>query len=239
MLRIQIIGLALVSAFVMSAVAAGSASAETVLRLQWLLVHHLSGGGLVHLLLSAPLPVRALGLLLLADTKPPIGGEVKIHCHGFELGTVGPHGLDLVRLIADLSGTNHKVTCSFDKAGGCNGSQPVTAEALHLPWLTHLALFNSGAEIRDIILSDGAGTPGWRVLCTNVLGGPSEDVCEEEGGNAASTQMTNLETGVLGDFKGSAKAHCSMGGAGAGVVEGTVLTENPSPTLTLEISPLD
>ncbi len=240
MLRIQIIGFAIVSALLMSAVAAGSASAETVLKLQWLLYHSQSG---IHLLLAAPITVHSLGLLLLEDSKAT-GGAVKIHCHGYDKGTVGPHGLDLIELItAELLGTKHEISCEFDpgKEGLCKaGTRPI-AEAIHLPWHTELFLANGGAEIRDLISAHGNGKPGYRTVCENIVGGKSEDVCEEEAGKMGSTLITNDGlAGVLGTFeKVTPKTKCTLGGAAAGTITGTVLTESPSPTLLLLISPLD
>lgn len=64
------------SALLMSALVAGSASAETELH-QWLLIHDQSG---IRLLLAAPIEVHSIGLFLLEDTKA-IGGPLEIHCH--------------------------------------------------------------------------------------------------------------------------------------------------------------
>ena len=239
MLRIQLIGLALVSAIAMSAVAAGSASAETVLHLQWLLYHSQSG---IHLLLAEPVRGHALGLLLLEDSKI-LGGPVRIHCHGFATGTVGPHGLDLVEKITlEVLGTHNEILCSFDKNGLCEAGTPPTAEAVHLPWLTELVLGNGGREVRDLALPDPngpGGALGWKVNC-KVGGATVTDECLEEAGHPGSVFMENRLNGVLGTSdKLSPRASCSMGGTGSGTVEGTGLTENPSPTLLLLISPLD
>jgi hypothetical protein len=233
MLRIQILGLALASALLMSVVAAGSASAATELH-QWLLIHDQSG---IHLLLAEPIKVHSLGLLLLEDTKAT-GGAVEVHCHGFDAGTVGPHGLDLTESITlELLGTKKSVSCTFDKVGNCKSGTEPTAEAVHLPWHTELLL--RGGIVRDLILSDGAGAPGYAVTCTNILGGKTTDTCEEEKEKPGSTIMTNVVgSGVLAEFEGTAgsKSKCSVGGAGAGIVSGTDLTENPSSTLLLAIS---
>src|ERR1700704_1680244 len=142
MLRIQMIGLAVMAALVMSAVAAGSASAAH----EWLI-----GGASI----AAPVKVHSLGLLLLADTKAT-GGEVKIHCHGFNTGTVGPGGHDLIeKITTTLLGTNNKVHCVFDKAGGCKSNSLLLALPVNLPWLTLLHL--EGTEVRDLIEKDGGG----------------------------------------------------------------------------------
>ena len=236
MLRIQLMGLALVSAVAMSAVAAGSASAETVLHLQWLLLHSQSG---IHLLLDEPIRVHSLGLLLLEDSKA-LGGAIRIHCHGSATGTVGPHGLDLIEKITlELLGTKNEVLCLFDKNGLCESGAMPTAEAVHLPWLTELVTAREDKEVRDLILPDPAGPgglPGWKVNC-HVGGSAVSDECLQEEGRARSILMENTEKGVLGEFDElTPRAMCSIGGAEAGKVIGTVLTENPSPTLLLLIS---
>lgn len=235
MLRIQVIGLAIVAALAMSALAAGTASAETELH-QWLLIHDQPNGEQIHLLLAAPITVHSEGLVLLEDEKAP-GGPVEVHCHGFDAGTVGPHGLDLVESITTelLKGSN-KIPCNFVKNGSCLTSTTPTAEALHLPWHTELVLI--GGVVHDLILSDGAGIPGWAVTCNTILGSMT-DKCEEEPGEPNSTVMSNvLGEGVLGKFEPAAgiRAKCSIGGAKAGKVTGTVLTQNPSSTLLLAIS---
>jgi hypothetical protein len=233
MLRIQLIGLALVSAVAMCALAAGSASAE---NWQWLLYHSETG---VHLLLSKEELVESLGILLLEDQKGLAAGAAVV-CHGYDLGTVGPHGLDLVLSITlEPLGTKKSVLCTLEKAGGCKAGTSPTAEALNLPW--HTLLFEREGKVRDLILEDGGGRPGWKVTCTNLIGGTTEDDCKEEAGKPASTVMTNagLE-GVLAEFNPAEnpKAECSVGGKEAGIVKGTSLTESPSPTLLILISPL-
>jgi len=221
----------------MSVTAAGSASAETVLHDQWLLYHSQSG---IHLLLALPIRVHSLGLILLEDHGP--GAGVRIHCHGYNAGTVGPHGLDLVESITlELLGTHNLILCLYDKvpAFTCNENDMPDVEAINLPWHTQLVL-RSGLLL-DLILGHGNGRPGYRVTCINVIGGTTVDTCEEEAGKPAATVMRNELNGVLGEFNTevSPPAKCSVGGEKAGLVRGTTLTENPSPTLLLLISPLD
>jgi hypothetical protein len=216
MLRIQMIGLALVAALFMSAVAAGSASAAH----EWLI----NGAPL-----TSTLKVHSVGLVLLEDTKAP-GGAVQVHCKGFDAGTVSPGGLDLVESVtAELLKGSDKIPCTFDKVGACKSNVTPTALALNLPWRTELVL--NGTSVRDLILADGHGEPGWSVTCTNIFGGTTEDHCLAEAGKPGSVSLTNVAGGVLGTFdKLTPNAKCSLGGAESGHVEGTVLTENPSGT---------
>jgi hypothetical protein len=225
MLRIQIIGLALVSALFMSAVAVGSASAADHL---WLI-----NGALI----SSPVTVHSLGLLLLIDHNP-IGGETVVHCHGYDQGTVGPHGLDLIEKITLLLlAGGDLIHCNVVKRGGCEASPTIVlALALNLPWLTHLYL--EGSELRDRILGDGNGRPGWHVNCKTPVGVVTDVCISEEGANESSTSVTNITGGgVRAEFeKGkSGTAECFVEGVfgethrkGAGLVEGQVLIESPS-----------
>jgi hypothetical protein len=231
MLRIQIIGLAVVSALAMSAVAAGSASAEIELH-QWLINHKL---------LASSVKIHSLGLLLLADHTPPFG-EVVIHCHGLDDGTVGPHGLDLILAITtELLKGSDLVPCKFDpgKTGGCKENVVPKALALNLPWLTHLLL--DGGVVRDRILGDGNGAPGWRVVCTSIANTEVKDTCTFEGGGT-SVLIRNVEgVGVEGEFdSASLNVECSVNGetprASAGLVRGTTLFFSPSPTEPLTVS---
>jgi hypothetical protein len=215
MLRIQMIGLALVAALFMSAVAAGSASAAH----EWLI----NGASL-----GAPVKVHSLGLLLLEDSTAP-GGAVKIHCHGFDAGTVGPGALDLVTSITrELLGTNDKIPCTFDKAGLCKSNVTPLALAVNLPWHTEITLING--KVRDMIMSDGNGNPGWLVLCTNIIGGESHDICTR---SLISTALANVAGGVQATFDAeSGNADCSLNGGElrkeVSRVTGTTLTESPS-----------
>lgn len=204
------IGLAILAALIMSAVAAGSASAAH----EWLI----NGAPI-----TVAKKVHSLALILLEDSKV-FGGAVQVHCHAFDAGTVGPGGLDVVESVTlELLGTKDKLHCQFVKKGLC-GATPPTALAIHLPWHTLIVLI--GTEVRDLILADGNGAPGWSVTCS-----VGTDTCEEEAGAMGTTSLTNVSEGVLATFDSKTpRAKCSMGGAGAGVVTGTDLTESPSGT---------
>jgi hypothetical protein len=219
MLRIQMIGLALVAAVAMSVVAASSASAAHL----WLI-----GGKLV----SSEVKVHSTGLLLLTDDTPPVGGPTQIHCKGFDDGTVGPHALDLVLAItAELLGTNDKIPCTFDKAGGCEASPAPVALAIGLPW--HTELYLQGTEVRDHITSSTAGGKiGWKVTCKAPLLGTVTDECLN---TLTSVAVANVAGGVQGAFDAtSSNAECSFNGgafrANAGLVRGNTLFENISAT---------
>ena len=221
MLRIQMIGLALVAALAMSAVAAGSASAA----------HEFLINGKP---IAKATKIHSLGLLLLTDHNPLNNASLEtiIHCHGFDAGTVGPGGLDLIESItAELLGTNDKIHCKFDKAGGCEASSLLLALAINLPWHTAIYL-DSGGRVRDMIVADGAGEPGYKVFCNAPLLGPIVDECKAPLGN---TGLKNVAGGVEGIFDAfSNNTNCKVGTEavrnGQGLVRGFSLLENPSST---------
>jgi hypothetical protein len=217
MLRIQMIGLAIMAALAMSAVAASSASAAHL----WLI-----GGKLV----ASEVKIHSLGLLLLTDHTAPLGA-VQIHCHGFDAGTVGPHALDLVTSVTTtLLGTNDKITCTYDKQGGCESSPAPLALAVNLPW--HTELYLVGTEVRDMIVSSGAGSPGWKVTCKTFLGTVTDE-CTVPLGSTGLVNEPTATMGVLAIFDANSQnADCKLGAGElrkeVGLVRGSVLLESPS-----------
>lgn len=180
--------------------------------------------------------VTSDGTLELEDEKASALGATRIKCSGTNLGTVGAGGSDSV---VSITATN----CEFVKAGGCSTGTKPTAEARNLGWTTQLEEVENKEtkkqEVRDRITSLIAGKqPGWAVTCTSVLGKKETDVCESEG--TASTKVTNgtgeKQGAVIGTFEKAQRAHCSLGGAGVGIVEGEVLSRlrtGPSGELRL------
>jgi len=209
MKRIYIIGLCLMAMFAMSAMAAGSASAH-----EWLI-----GGSPI----ATATTIHSLALILLEDEKAT-GGAVEVHCHAFDSGTVGPGALDLVLTVTtELLKGSDKIPCTYDKQGQCSGTP--TALAVHLPW--HTSIVEIGTEVRDLILSNGSGAPGWSVTCNTILG-ETTDTCEEEAGKMGTTALSNVSEGVLATFDSKTlPAKCSIGGKEAGHVKGTDLNFSP------------
>jgi hypothetical protein len=220
MLRVQMIGLAIVAVLVMSAVAASSVSAAE--GHLWLL-----GGKLI----ASPVKTHSLGLILLTDENPLGMASLKtaIHCKTFGTRTVGAHRLGLVeKLTAELLGTNDKITCTFDKAGACESSPAPLFLAVNLPWHTELYLL--GTEVRYMIASEGAGEPGWRVICKAPLLGTITDECKVP---LASTGLSNVAGGVEAIFDAKTEQpNCKIGTEAvrnsAGLVRGPILMESPS-----------
>src|SRR5262245_37550995 len=220
MLRIQTMGLTIVAAVALSGVAAPSASAAH----EWLI----NGKPI-----ASAVRVHASSLMLYDDTKS-VGGEIKVHCHRFMAAKVGPGASGLIENItAELLGTKNRIHCAFDKAGGCKSNSLLLYLPLNLPWLTLVTLING--HVRDVIEQDpnggATGNPGWKTVCTNVLGGETVDECTAA---SPSTGLANVAAGVEAKFDAETpQANCSQGGSGAGLVTGFIFFESPSSGETL------
>src|ERR1700722_14966934 len=92
MKKIQILGVALLALFALSAVVASLASAETTLLAEWL-----SAGASI----GAAVASKSTGTITLEDTKLGIG----VLCTGSFDGTVGPHGAATVTEVLNAGGT--------------------------------------------------------------------------------------------------------------------------------------
>jgi len=207
MLRIRIIGLAIMAVFAMSAVAASSASAH-----EWLI----SGKPI-----AKATTIMSHGTLELEDS---VAGTA-VSCTGFDTGTVGPGAADLISKISStVLGASNVITCSFVKQGLCESTAP-TALAEHLPWKTEI--YTSATGTRDMITADGAGEPGWTVTC-HVGGAATPDTCTAALGSTGLANVTG-GGGVNATFEEhSQKANCTIGGTEAGVVRGTDLLLSPA-----------
>jgi hypothetical protein len=215
--KLKLVGLMLVAAFAILAVAAASASA-----LQWLI----NGKGL-----TTATAVKSAGTLLLADLSAPSGGTFII-CKGVDTGFVGPGAKDQISTIEAES-------CKFQegKNGACTASDPVTATGINLPWLTLLLTVGAapGTVRDDIFPHPGGGNPGWSVTCT--VGGIIK-VSDECTSGTGSPVVSNLTTGVGETFEPSETASCSNGNSSSGMVIGTDLTQNPTGgTVSVSNSP--
>ena len=226
---LRIAGLCLVAMFVMSMLAAGTASAAweqcatekaaaaaTKYETNQCLKVQSSGKWAWQEITSAE-KVKSQGSLKLSDINIPIAGTVEVSCSGTDTGTVGPGKTDVTESITVASCTAGKNCEKLIK----------NAEPLHLPWKTEL--FNTEKTVRDAIKADGKGEPGWAVEC-KVLGVTKKDECTTETGTTLmSNVLTNGELLVLADFESkSGKAKCTVGGANSGEVIGGIanLKEN-------------
>jgi hypothetical protein len=115
-------------------------------------------------------------------------------------------------------------SCKFIKAGECETSKPITFKTVNLGWsllLEEVKNKSSVTELRDLITSLTSKPPGWAVECTVKGIFKITDTCE---GNISTKVRENRGNGTVeGVFEEeSPLAKCSVGGAGAGHVRGTV-----------------
>ncbi len=236
MKSIRIAGLCLVAMFVMSMVAAGTASAAA----GWLTckesatttkyetagcVKASATGKFGFEEVKGTEAARALGSLRLIDTKVPIVGKVAVLCTGEGKGSVGSGAFSRTEKIEEIE-------CSPGE--NCEKVEK-KAEPRNLPWQGELA--EEGGVKRNRIKAEGGEGPGWAVSC-RVLGITKEDVCvvpnaEKPFTNVANEVINNVQAVSLSFVAAAPKANCSVGGAKSGEVLGSVGLLMPTRTIGL------
>jgi hypothetical protein len=225
---IRIAGLCLAAVFVMSMVAAGTASAAP----HWLvcLPEHSGttttkwnshqcetaapGGGWEW---SEPTHTEATvtqGSLKLESKS--IIGEVVVKCSGTDTGWIGPKGTDQTTTVK---------TAKCEAGENCEKVES-NAVAVNLPWNSELK--ETEGKIHDTIRNGGAkGEPGWEVTC-KVLGKDETNICTS---NAGLVVLENKDTPgnlaallVLANFinPNKPKAECTATGKETGNVSGSI-----------------
>jgi len=211
MRKLHILGVAMFAVFAFAAVAASSASA---LSSVWLV-----NGALAPLTLVTS---ESLGVVLLEDMGST---PAMVNCEEvLNEGWVGPGSEDEVTSVVFMKACavpakaenleNKEVT------NNCKSGTEATVVALNLPWNTLIVL--SAGVFLDALTAGGNG-PGYKVECTNILGGKSTDECTTQKG---TTELTNEGENVLSVFPAapapSEFANCSIGGKEQGLVSGDV-----------------
>jgi len=172
--------------------------------------------------------------LELEDTKAT-GGAVDIECEGngtgwvTNLSTKTIAGEDGIATINEAS-----IKCKFiaGKHGSCEESAGVKAKPRNLPWGTKLKEVETREEVRDELVSgpskqEGEGQPGWAVECTVAGILKVTDRCEASGRTLnVRAERANGKTEFIFDkmTEEEGLATCSVGGAKAGRVTGTILS---------------
>ncbi len=228
---IRIAGFCLAAVFVMSMVAAGTASAAP----HWLvcLPSHTgttttkwtesqcstasSSGTWEWSEPKTTEATRTAGSLKL-EAKSSLAGEVEIKCAGLDTGWIGPNG------------TDQTTTVTTDKCEAGTNCEKLekAATAVDLPWNSELK--ETEGTIHDTIRNGGNGEPGYEVTCkvlgkveTNVCTGPGLVVMENKNtpGNLAALL-------VLANFinPNKPKANCTAFSTGkeTGNISGSVAT---------------
>jgi len=218
MRKIQIVGLALVAVFALSAIAASTAFGATYL---WLV-------GAKHIEGTEEIPSEAEGELLLLE----LFTGLEVLCSGFFDGALLPNGLDVISEVLNLekllvagSLTNADLLiCEEHKV--CQGTMEIDVEAINLPWSTQLMLV--GTVLVNLITATTNGNPGYHVKCLTLLG-ESNGECTGEGG----PEVLNVEGGVEGVFKEEETGLCTFSGSMTGDISGTGITRSSAGTVTI------
>lgn len=201
---IKVWGLALGALLLLSGIAAGNASAA-----EWLL----NDGSI-----TEAMPTEASGTLELTDAAGgAFGEEVTVKCSGTTTGTAGPGTAGGTTTVTVNECVTVKGTCGSPKAS-----------AVNLPWKTEL--FEGGGVVRDKILANEHGAPGYLVECT-VLGITATDTCTSETGQP-KVENENSPAPLVFDSE-SGTFNCSRGGAGQGHVRGAVNFSSPEGALAV------
>ena len=219
MKSIRIVGLCLAAVFVMSMVAAGTASAAP----HWLVCLNFGGTGTRYSTnqckeaasggsfewgeLTGTEKTVTQGTLILETTGVPIVGEVVIECSGTDTGSIGP---------GNQSRTLTVTTASCKAGKNCEKVESA-ATAVNLPWNTEL--LETEGNIHGTLRkgAGAAGPPGWRASC-KVLGVVEANECTSEAGLLILTNDNTPGTVgpllVLADFEHPNKtlAACTVSG---------------------------
>jgi hypothetical protein len=205
MRNIKVWGLAFSAMLLISGLAVANASAH-----QWTL----NGAAI-----TTPVNTTGSGTLLLTDENGFFGSTVTVECAGTTSGTAGPGAADTTSSVT--------VTSCKTVAGPCEKPH---ASAVDLPWNTELSTV--GGVLRDTIRNDGNGEPGYLVECT-IFGSVIKDTCKSERGQPKVLGTEPVDPVKLEFDTGSGTADCTLGGAGAGHVRGTVTVSSSSGTLSI------
>lgn len=148
--------------------------------------------------------VRIKGSLMLADTKVPVVGRVAVECYVEGVGHVGP----------GEHGRFNEIKLSPGQCRNVENCEKIEKiEARDLPWQM------------EPLVGAGSGEPGWAVEC-RVMSIKKTDEClsiaEEPEGLLFENIAKGSELLVSAAPTKSTKAKCSVGGAEAGEIAGTL-----------------
>jgi len=198
MKKIHILSVALVAVLAMGVVGAVSASAH-----EWL------ANGVA---IGSALPSTTTGELTLgSENGLKLGIKSAVLCSGTFVGTTGPGATDEVTGVLSLTGVTVTLSAPLvcAEVSTCTTSEVAPVD---LPWLTTLT-----TATNDLLAANGAGNPGWEVVCKTSLG-TVEETCTTADQNA-TVENDATEKDVLGKFLKEVTGTCSIGGANTGWVE--------------------
>ncbi len=161
------------------------------------------------------------------DTLPALwefsSNGITIHCEGTLDGTVGPGNegevIELLTLAEVKVTEANPLLCNVtrDPLGLCNGvGADADMSTDGLPWKTLLVAAGNILEA-----GPSGEAPGWLVVCLNGAGEKGlENLCDR---TETALSVANLEAELEVDltFNFAEKSLCTVGGAEAGVIEGS------------------
>jgi hypothetical protein len=216
MKKYQILGLALVAVFALSALVASTAGAVEFLLAEWL-----SAGAKI----TTAQATEAEGELELHSTNGgDFGVSSKLLCSGIFLGTAGPVSEDTVTTLLNLKLEEISKTELSGAGLSCTSQENCTEPLVwadELPWKTELELMVDGSEtfFVDLLLK-----AGYYVECL-ILGVTINELCTTP---TTAVKVTNETGGVVDqEFKdafqtlaGLTLAECTLGGKESAEVTG-------------------
>jgi hypothetical protein len=235
MKSIRIAGLCLVAMFVVSMVAAGTASAAP----HWLVCLPTTSGSTATAWTTEQCAVAAAGgssewsepkttevvrtqESLKLEAKSSVIGEIEVKCSGTDEGFIAPGGKSVTTKITTEkceTGTNCEELLANKE------QTEKKAEAVNLPWNSELK--ETEGTIHSTIRAGGAKEPGWRVTCL-VLGQRQENECVAESGLVVlenkNTPGNTAALLVLANFinPNKPKSNCTATGNATGNVSGSI-----------------
>lgn len=146
---------------------------------------------------------ESTGTIFLRDIKE----KSQVECHVIDLWAVWAQFGEITEITTSLCKTTE---------GLCTSP---TATAVDLPWLSELVA--SGSEIKNKLLANGKGEPGWQVKCL-IIGIEVTDTCK---GETVEPLVENTAGGdVLAIFNQGGIVGCTLGGANQGEIKGELLS---------------
>jgi hypothetical protein len=227
MKSVRIAGLCLAAMFVMSMVAAGTASAaphwlvclagtEKVLPTKY--SNHqcetaVSGNEGKWEWSEPQHTEKVVSHASLTLASEELGVTVKVECVGKDEGWIGPKG----------TGETTAITVENCKAGTNCEKLEKAPEPVHLPWNSEL--LETEGKIHATVRNSGAGNPGWRAACKVILKGVVENECTSNEGLLVLENKDTPGNGaallVLGVFTNKPRATCSHASEGGEVLGST------------------
>jgi hypothetical protein len=219
MKKVHLIGLAGLVVLAFAAVTASSASAVS----QWLI----SGATVLTLTSVAVEGELSLSTLVLGINV------ATVDCPGIIDGSVGPAGENEETEVLNTAGELISSTPLVGLALLCTqlnnecpaGAGPAEVWPLNLPWLSQIELMVGAGTLEWLVhLFGDNGEPGYEVVCLNANGTVSaENTCTGLSSGALEMMAGPDPLIIYSAGEETEKANCTIGGNGAGDLEGTGL----------------